>query len=138
MPPLNTQYISNSGLFTIDAIEVKGNSHYTAEEIINIGHATSGRNIIYKANIKETLEKNAAERAEAEAVPRHVHPERQQKCGKGTEQDQRQQRKLDPICRHHRADGRDHTARNRDGVRNADENDLSPFHGRTSFFGAIR
>ena len=48
--------ISNSGLFTIDAIEVKGNSHYTAEEIINIGHATSGRNIIYKANIKETKE----------------------------------------------------------------------------------
>ena len=48
--------LSNSGLFTIDAIEVKGNSHYTAEEIINIGHATSGRNIIYKANIKETEE----------------------------------------------------------------------------------
>lgn len=48
--------ISNSGVFTIDAIEVRGNSHYTAEEIINIGHATSGRNIIYKANIKETKE----------------------------------------------------------------------------------
>lgn len=48
--------ISNSGVFTIDAIEVRGNSHYTAEEIINIGHATSGRNIIYKANIKETTE----------------------------------------------------------------------------------
>ncbi len=48
--------ISNSGVFTIDAIEVKGNSHYTAEEIINIAHAGSGRNIIYKANIKETKE----------------------------------------------------------------------------------
>ena len=48
--------LSNSGLFTIDAIEVKGNSHYTAEEIINIGHATSGHNIIYQANIKETKE----------------------------------------------------------------------------------
>lgn len=48
--------ISNSGVFTIDAIEVRGNSHYTAEEIINIGHATSGRNIIYQANIKETKE----------------------------------------------------------------------------------
>ena len=48
--------LSNSSLFTIDAIEVKGNSHYTAEEIINIGHASSGRNIIYKANIKETTE----------------------------------------------------------------------------------
>ncbi len=48
--------LSNSGLFTIDAIEVKGNSHYSAEEIINIGHATSGRNIVYQANIKETTE----------------------------------------------------------------------------------
>ena len=48
--------ISNSGLFTIDAIVVKGNSHYTAEEIINMGHASSGHNIIYKANIKETKE----------------------------------------------------------------------------------
>ena len=48
--------ISNSGLFTIDAVEVKGNSHYTAEEIINMGHVSTGRNIIYKANIKETKE----------------------------------------------------------------------------------
>ena len=47
---------STTGIFTIDAIEVQGNSHYTAEEIINIGHATSGHNIIYKANIKETEE----------------------------------------------------------------------------------
>ena len=48
--------LSNSGLFTIDAIVVQGNSHYTAEEIINMGHASPGRNIIYKANIKETKE----------------------------------------------------------------------------------
>ena len=48
--------LSNSGLFTIDAIEVQGNSHYTAEEIINMSHASPGRNIIYKANIKETRE----------------------------------------------------------------------------------
>lgn len=53
--------ISTTSIFTIDAIVVQGNSHYTAEEIINIGHATSGRNIVYQANIKETkeyLEKN--------------------------------------------------------------------------------
>ncbi|MBQ6438953.1 MAG: FtsQ-type POTRA domain-containing protein [Mogibacterium sp.] len=48
--------LSNSGLFTIDAIVVQGNSHYTAEEIINMSHASPGRNIIYKANIKETKE----------------------------------------------------------------------------------
>lgn len=49
-------FLSNSGLFTIDSIVVQGNSHYTAEEIINMAHATTGRNIIYKANIKETKE----------------------------------------------------------------------------------
>jgi cell division protein FtsQ len=48
--------ISNSGLFIIDSIVVQGNSHYTAEEIINMGHASPGHNIIYKANIKETRE----------------------------------------------------------------------------------
>lgn len=48
--------LSNTSLFTIDAIVVQGNSHYTAEEIINMGHASPGRNIIYKANIKETTE----------------------------------------------------------------------------------
>lgn len=48
--------LSNSSLFTIDSIVVQGNKHYTAEEIINMGHASPGRNIIYKANIKETKE----------------------------------------------------------------------------------
>ena len=48
--------LSNSPIFTIDSIVVQGNSHFTAEEIINMGHATPGRNIIYKANIKETKE----------------------------------------------------------------------------------
>ena len=46
--------LSHSGIFTIDAIVVKGNSHYTAEEIINMAHASPGHNIIYQANIKET------------------------------------------------------------------------------------
>ena len=48
--------LSSTSLFTIDSIVVQGNSHYTAEEIINMGHASPGRNIIYKANIKETEE----------------------------------------------------------------------------------
>lgn len=48
--------LSLSNLFVIDSIEVQGNSHYTAEEIINMSHASPGRNIIYKANIKETVE----------------------------------------------------------------------------------
>ena len=48
--------LSHSSLFTIDSIEVQGNSHYTAEEIINMSHAVPGRNIIYRANIKETVE----------------------------------------------------------------------------------
>ena len=48
--------LSLSNLFVIDSIEVQGNSHYTAEEIINMGHASPGRNIIYKANTKEIIE----------------------------------------------------------------------------------
>lgn len=44
---------SVSGFFTVDSIEVKGNSHYTAEEIINMGHASPGKNIIYNADKDE-------------------------------------------------------------------------------------
>lgn len=47
---------SVSGFFTCDSIEVKGNSHYTAEEIINMSHASPGRNIIYKSNKQETVD----------------------------------------------------------------------------------
>ena len=53
--------LSLSGFFTIDSIEVKGNSQYTAEEIINIGHAVPGRNLIYDPGsdeIEEYLEQN--------------------------------------------------------------------------------
>ena len=52
---------SLSGFFTVDSIEVKGNSHFTAEEIINIGHAVPGHNLIYnpgKQEIKDYLEAN--------------------------------------------------------------------------------
>lgn len=45
--------ISLSPLFTVDSIEVRGNSHYTAEEIINMAHAVPGKNIIYNANKEE-------------------------------------------------------------------------------------
>lgn len=52
---------SLSGFFTVDSIEVSGNSRYTAEEIINMSHAVPGRNIIYqtdKSSITEYLEQN--------------------------------------------------------------------------------
>lgn len=48
--------ISFSSLFTVDSIEVKGNKHYTAEEIINMGHAVPGRNIIYDLNGQEIVD----------------------------------------------------------------------------------
>ena len=48
--------ISLSSLFTVDSIEVKGNQHYTAEEIINMGHAGPGHNLIYHLNRQETEE----------------------------------------------------------------------------------
>ena len=52
---------SISGFFTVDSIEVRGNKHFTAEEIINIGHAVPGHNIIYdpgKQEIIDYLEQN--------------------------------------------------------------------------------
>lgn len=44
---------SLSNFFIVDSIEVTGNSHFTAEEIINIAHAVPGRNIIYNPGTKE-------------------------------------------------------------------------------------
>ena len=77
------------------------------------------------------------QRAEAEAVARNIHPERQQQRGKHAERNQRHKRKPDLIRRHRGADGRDHTACNRNGIRDSRKNDLSPLHDRASFFGSI-
>ena len=52
---------SLSSFFTVDSIEVRGNSHFTSEEVINIAHAVPGHNIIYDlgaAEIIEYLEQN--------------------------------------------------------------------------------
>ena len=52
---------SISGFFTVDSIEVRGNEHFTAEEIINIAHAVPGHNLIYdpdKQEIIDYLEQN--------------------------------------------------------------------------------
>jgi cell division protein FtsQ len=52
---------SLSGFFTVAYIEVRGNSHFTGEEIRNIAHAVPGHNIIYdpgKKEITEYLEQN--------------------------------------------------------------------------------
>lgn len=48
-------FFSISGFFTVDSIEVEGNSHYTNEEIINIAHAVPGRNLIYNTNGSEMV-----------------------------------------------------------------------------------
>lgn len=53
--------LSFTSIFTVDSIEVKGNTHYSAEEIISMGHAVPGKNLIYhpgKKEIKEYLERN--------------------------------------------------------------------------------
>lgn len=47
---------SLSGFFVVDSIEVRGNSHFTAEEIINIGHAVPGHNIIYNPGSKTIVD----------------------------------------------------------------------------------
>ena len=53
--------LSFTPIFTVDSIEVKGNTHYSAEEIISMGHAVPGKNLIYKADkavIQKYLEQN--------------------------------------------------------------------------------
>ena len=53
--------LSFTSLFTVDLIEVKGNETFSAEEIISMGHASPGKNIIYhpdKEQIEENLELN--------------------------------------------------------------------------------
>ncbi|HHW95129.1 MAG TPA: FtsQ-type POTRA domain-containing protein [Mogibacterium sp.] len=52
---------SLSSFFTVDSLEVRGNSHFTTEEIINISHASPGKNLIYNPNkteITKYLENN--------------------------------------------------------------------------------
>ena len=46
---------SLSSVFTVDSIEVTGNSRFTAEEIINIAHAVPGHNIIYNPGSKDIV-----------------------------------------------------------------------------------
>ena len=47
---------SISGFFTVDSIEVRGNKHFTAEEIINIAHAVPGHNLIYDPGKQEIID----------------------------------------------------------------------------------
>lgn len=47
---------SFSSFFDVDSIEVEGNSYFTAEEVINISHATPGQNLIYKPEKKMIVE----------------------------------------------------------------------------------
>ncbi len=47
---------SLSGFFTVDSIEVEGNSHFSDEEIINIAHAVPGHNLIYNPDKAEIIE----------------------------------------------------------------------------------
>lgn len=52
---------SLSTFFDVDSIDVRGNSYFTAEEVINMAHAEAGRNLIYhpnKSSIVSYLEKN--------------------------------------------------------------------------------
>lgn len=51
-----TVIFSISGVFTVDSIEVKGNSHYSAEEIISMAHAVPGHNLLYNTGKKEIID----------------------------------------------------------------------------------
>lgn len=47
---------SFTNFFTIDYIDVRGNSYFTQDEIINMGHATPGSNLIYHPNKKKIVD----------------------------------------------------------------------------------
>jgi cell division protein FtsQ len=47
--------LTMTGVFTVEYIEVRGNSYFTSEEIINIGHAVPGKNLIYHPEKKEIV-----------------------------------------------------------------------------------
>lgn len=53
---LTSFILSLTDIFTTAYIEVRGNEHFTAEEIINIGHAIPGRNLIYHTGSKEIVQ----------------------------------------------------------------------------------
>lgn len=53
--------LSFTSMFTVDLIEVEGNENFSDEEIISMGHASPGKNIIYhsdKEQITDNLELN--------------------------------------------------------------------------------
>lgn len=46
----------STGVFTIDSIQVEGNDYFTDEEIINMAHATTGKNLFYHSGSREIVE----------------------------------------------------------------------------------
>ncbi len=46
---------SFTSFFTVDLIEVRGNSYFTADEVINMAHAAPGKNLIYHPNKKSIV-----------------------------------------------------------------------------------
>lgn len=44
---------SNTSFFDVDEIEIIGNSYFTSEEVINMAHASPGKNIIYNFKGRE-------------------------------------------------------------------------------------
>ena len=46
---------SLSSFFAVDLIEVRGNSYFTSEEIINMAHATPGKNLIYHTDSSDII-----------------------------------------------------------------------------------
>ena len=47
--------MARSGLKVLSVKGVQGNKYYTDEEITNLAHATTGRNLIYKLNKRQML-----------------------------------------------------------------------------------
>lgn len=46
----------STGVFTIDSIQVEGNDYFTDEEIINMAHASTGKNLFYHSGSREIVD----------------------------------------------------------------------------------
>lgn len=44
-----TLLFMSTGFFTVDTIRVKGNEYFTEEEIVNMAHATTGKNLFFRS-----------------------------------------------------------------------------------------
>ena len=51
-----TLIFMNTSFFTVDTIKVKGNDYFTEEEIVNMAHASTGKNLFFRSGTHDIVE----------------------------------------------------------------------------------